>query len=188
MVRGRLAIKEPGNVNRQDVYRMRQTGASLQQIADRLGRSKERIRQILVETHGTTKHRLLHTERLSSLLGLSRYAVLKLYQAKVITPAVDWQTGNRHYLLWSPATAGDILNHCKTSRLCKICSAPIPEGRRVYCSNSCNKEGQKYKYKDRQAKERYLNNIKRYRERCRRLALANRAGKFRASTKVLAVT
>lgn len=155
---------------------MRQSGATLQQIADKIGRTKERVRQILVQNYGSTKHQLISTEQLCKLLGLPRNRVIELYQGSVIIPAVVWNINSRLFLLWSPVTLEHIISYYKTRRLCKMCYHPIPKGRRIYCSEECYEEGQKYRYKSIEAKQRHIRSTKRYREKRKQLAQATVRG------------
>jgi hypothetical protein len=136
------------------IYDMRQSGATLQQIADKIGKTKERVRQILVQNYGSTRHQLISTEQLCRLSGLPRNRIIELYEDSVVIPEVEWNTGIRHYLLWSPATWGQVISYYKRHRLCKICHRPIPNDRRVYCCAECCKEGHKYRYKSAEARER----------------------------------
>ncbi len=154
------------------VYNLRRTGATLQEIGDRLGRSKERIRQILVKNYGTTDCRLLSTEQIAEKTGLSRYQIMKLYQAGVITPERGWKTGCGRYLLWSAPTIGKLKVYEREKRLCRICGGPIPRGRSVCCSQECLEESRKYKYKSEDAKRAYLRSISDYRRRRRQMAMA----------------
>ncbi len=152
------------------IFDMRQSGATLQQIADRVGKTKERVRQILVQNHGSAKHRLISTERLRKLFGMSRDQLFKLYRDSIITPARDWGTGNGHHLLWSADAPGQIATYISSQRLCRVCHGIIPWGRRVFCSRRCYKEGHKYKYKNAEAKQRHMASVKAYRERKKRRA------------------
>jgi len=158
----RLAISS--RANNSTICNMRQSGATLQQIADEIGKTKERVRQILVENYGSTKHQLISSEQLCKLLGLPRNRVIELYQGRVIIPAVEWDTGAGRYLLWSPTTAEEVNIYYKTPRLCRMCHCPIPKGRWVFCSEQCYKEGHKYRYKSIEAKQRHIRSVKRYGE------------------------
>jgi hypothetical protein len=142
------------------IYEMRQAGASLQQIASVTGKSKERIRQLLVSNYGSTRFDLLSTARLCGLLGLSRHQIVNLYADHMIMPAVARNAGKQHRLFWSPQTVEKVISHYQKNRLCRMCSCPLPKGRRVYCSPRCYQEGQKYRYKDARAKERRLISIR----------------------------
>ncbi|MBN1367335.1 MAG: hypothetical protein JW967_05370 [Dehalococcoidales bacterium] len=150
-----------------DIIAMRESGASLEQIAETIGRTKERVRQILVKNIGTTRHNLLSTQQLYRQLGLPRTRVVELYKDGIITPKAEWKTGNHHYLLWSPNVAEIVTNYYNKNRLCKMCLKPLGKGRWVFCSDECYREGQKYKYKSGEAKRRHLENIKGYLERRR---------------------
>jgi len=154
------------------VYDMRQSGATLQQIADKIGRTKERVRQILIKNYGSTEHQLISGGQLCRRLGLPKGRIIELCQGGVISPVAEWDTGNRHYLLFSPAVAEQVDIYYKTHRLCKVCHRPIARGRKVYCSKQCFKESRKYKYKSAEAKQRQLRNVKRYRERHKQMAQA----------------
>ncbi len=147
------------------IYAMRHSGATLQQIADRLGRTKERVRQILISNYGSTKHKLISTEQLCRILNLPRSRLLRLHQDGVIDAAREWNTTLGRYLLWSPTTVEQINLYYKTHRRCRMCHSYVPKGKRLYCSEQCYEESRKYKYKSIEAKQRHLKNIKAYRER-----------------------
>jgi predicted nucleic acid-binding Zn ribbon protein len=159
------------------IYEMRQAGASLQQIAEATRKSKERIRQLLVKNYGTTKFGMMSTAQLCNLLGLSRNQVAHLYEEHIILPEVEWNTGKYHRFFWSPKTIEGIVSYYRPRRLCKICSRPIPKGRWVYCSQKCYQEGQKYIYKDAEAKERRLRSIRKSIQRRKLLDIARTIAK-----------
>lgn len=146
-------------------YAMRHSGATLQQIGDALNLTKERIRQILIEHFGSSRHPLLSTEQLRSRLNLSRPRIMELYRAKVITPEKRWVTGDICHLLWSPEAVKKVNNYLDTGRFCKRCGCPLPRGRRVFCSNECYQEDHKYRYKSDIAKKKHLESVRRYRQR-----------------------
>ena len=157
------------------ICELRQAGASLQQIADKIGRSKERVRQILVKNHGSTKHELFSTQQLYKLLGLPRNQILELYKDGVIVPAVTWVTGSHHYLLWDNRVEAQIESHYNKHRLCKICNRVIGKGRWIYCSKECYKEGQKRRYKDPAVRQRQLLSVRKYMDKRKQAALAAKA-------------
>lgn len=159
-------------VNQAVVIAMREAGASLEQIAETIGRTKERVRQILVQHTGSTKHSYLSTQQLYQMVGLPRNRIIELYKDGIIEPKAEWTTGNHHYLLWSSDIAEKINNYYNIHRLCKICEQPLGKGRWVYCSDECYREGQKYKYKSDEAKQKHLRNIKEYLERRKELSFA----------------
>jgi predicted nucleic acid-binding Zn ribbon protein len=148
-------------VNTGSIYAMRQSGSSLQQIADRIGRTKERVRQILVKHYGSTKRRLFSTDQLYHLLDLPRNQIIELYKDGIILPAYEWQSGRKHYLLWHPTAVQDIIDYYKTHKQCRICHRIIPKGRWIYCSDTCYREGQKYSNMTNQAKKRRSTSVKR---------------------------
>ena len=150
----RLAISSRTNNINSAVYNMRQSGATLQQIADKIGKTKERVRQILVQNYGSTRHQLISTEQLCRLSGLPRNQIVQLHQDGAIIPAVEWNAG-RCYLLWPAATVKYIIGYFKTHRLCNICHRPVPKGRRTFCSEQCCKEGHKYSYRSPEAREKH---------------------------------
>ncbi len=170
-----LTIERQGTDISAFIYNMRQSGATLQQIADRIGRTKERVRQILLRNYGSTKHKLISTEQLCKLLGLNRGRVMELYRDGAVTPVREWDTSIGHYFLWSPDTWLQIISHrllapYKVNRLCKMCHSSIPKRRRYYCSKQCYEEGHKYRYKSIEAKQKHRESVTRYRERRKQLA------------------
>jgi hypothetical protein len=142
---------------------MRRSGSTLQQIADKTGKSKERIRQILISNYGSTKHKLMSTEQLRRLFGFSRHHVLELYNNGIITPAKEWKANNGQYLLWSTTAIGQITSYYNSTKVCKQCGVNIPSNRRTYCSTRCYTESHKYKNMTDEAKKRHLDSIRRYR-------------------------
>jgi len=158
-----LLKTEPANPT--SVVMMRESGASLEQIAESIGRTKERVRQILIKNIGSTKHKLISTQQLYQQVSLPRNRILELYKDGVITPAAEWTTGTHRYLLWPSDIAEKINKYYNIHRLCKICERPLKKGRWVYCSDDCYREGQKYKYKSDEAKKKHLKNIKQYLEK-----------------------
>jgi predicted nucleic acid-binding Zn ribbon protein len=157
-----LAVKK-SEIDASAIFAMRNSGATLQQIASRVGRTKERIRQILINKYGSAKHKLISTEQLYRMSGISRYRVIELYQDNVITPAKEWETSIGHHLLWHPNTVNMIKEYFATHKRCKICDKPIPTTRRVYCSDECYREGHKYKYRNSEGRKRHIECIKKYR-------------------------
>ena len=163
-----LAVKPRSAIDIGAIYAMRRSGATLQQIASKVGRTKERIRQILLKKDGSTRHKLISTNQLFRQSRISRYRVIELYNQNIITPAREWDTGIGHHLLWYPDTIEQIQHHFNSQKLCRICSRPIPASRRIYCSDECYQEGHKYKYKNPEDKKKHLECVRKYRERCSR--------------------
>ncbi len=122
------------------IYNMRQAGASLQQIADNIGRTKERVRQILTQKYGSTRHGLISTQQLCKQLDLSRSRIVDLYEHGVITPEVKRMSGSYQFYLWPASTTAQVTSYLSTHLLCKVCGHPLPKGKRVYCSLKCYEE------------------------------------------------
>ncbi|HEY95278.1 MAG TPA: hypothetical protein G4O15_10140 [Dehalococcoidia bacterium] len=158
-----LSIRTRSNVNINAIYTMRRSGSTLQQIADKSGKSKERIRQILISNYGSTKHKLMSTEQLRKLFGFSRHHILDLYNSGVITPVKEWKASNGQYLLWSVTAISQINSYQNATKVCKHCGVGIPSNRRAFCSLRCYTESHKYKNMSDEAKKRHLDSIKRYR-------------------------
>jgi len=175
-------IAERTDISAIIIYAMRQSGATLQQIADEIGRTKERVRQILKSNYGSTECRLISTEQLCKLLGLPRNRVIELYQNGVIDPAREWSTGRIHHILWSKDVLEQITLYYRSHKLCRMCGSPVPVGRQVHCSQRCYEEGSKYKHRNFEAKQSHLRSIKRYRERCKQLAKASVTGDLKCET------
>lgn len=159
------SVKVQNGVDKSIVYEMRRSGCSMREIAEKIGRSKERVRQILVKGLGTTDHEFLSTLQLCTLSGLPRNRVVELYNEGIISPATKWDYGNRSYSLWSFETMEKIRVYYQTHRLCKVCNKPLPKNRMLFCSDKCRYERHKYKNMTPEEKKTVLNNIRRYRER-----------------------
>jgi len=158
-----LKLKE--TVSTDVVIEMRHAGMPMREIAEKIGRSKERVRQILEKGLGKTDHGLLSTLQLCNLSGLPRNRIIDLYMDGIIVPAAKWDAGSRDYLLWPPEAMSRIANYYKHHRLCKVCNQPLPKSRILFCSDKCRLESHKYKYMTSAEKKRVLENIRRYRER-----------------------
>lgn len=160
-----LSLRTRNSTNINAIYALRRSGATLQQIADRAGKSKERIRQILLTNYGSTGHRLMSTEQLRRLFGFSRHHVLELYRNGIITPVNEWIAGNGQYLLWSVSAVSQITSYQNASRRCRHCGGPVPANRRTFCSTDCYIESHKYRNMSREDKRKHLASIKKYRKK-----------------------
>jgi predicted nucleic acid-binding Zn ribbon protein len=149
-------VSSKNDIDASVIYSLRQAGATLQQIADGVGRTRERVRQILNRNYRTTKRRLLSSEQLCRISGQPRNRIVRLYHYNIISPVREWTTGKKHHLLWPPDTVGEVVKYCQGHHTCKICHKPIPKGRWLYCSERCYHEGQKLQYRDKKAKQRRL--------------------------------
>jgi len=165
-------VKHNTIANRALIYEMRQTGAPMREIAEKVGISKERVSQILARNIGTTKHEWFSTLQLCEEAGLPRNRVLELQKQGVITPAFAWGIGKRLYLLWSQETVKAITDYYGTHHFCRVCNKPLPRKRIFFCSDVCRQERHKYKYMTLEEKKRVLTNIRRYRERKRQASQA----------------
>jgi hypothetical protein len=159
------AVKTRNVVSKDLVLEMRQAGMPMREIAEKIGRTKERVRQILMEGCGSTDHEYLSTLQLCKQAGLPRNRIIDLYMDGIIVPAVKWDAGHRDYLLWPRDAAAKIGEHYKNHRLCKVCNRPLPKNRIFFCSDNCRQERHKYKYMTPEEKKRVLDNIRRYREK-----------------------
>lgn len=147
------------------IYQMRRAGAPMREIAEKVGVSKERVRQILARNLGSTEHEWLSTLQLCAMTGVPRNRVLELHEQGVIAPASTWGAGKRQYLLWSKTVVVTIEQYYTTHHLCHVCQAPLPKNRVQFCSDGCRQERHKYKHMTLEEKQRVLDNIRRYRER-----------------------
>lgn len=171
-------IEREAAVSAASIYAMRYSGATLKQIADKIGKTKERVRQILIDNYGSTRHKLVSTRQLVKLSGLSRHLIIKFCQDNVITPVRAWDAGNGHRLLWPPSAVEQVTVSSWTGagsyRLCRICRGPVPDNRHCYCSEVCYQESHKYKYRSVEAREKHRISMKKYQEGRRQLAQAAR--------------
>ena len=111
------------------IYDMRQNGASLQQIGDRIGVTRERIRQILTKEHGSTKiTNFLSTLELARSVSCSIEYIYRLSKASVIQPAA-----NNHRPLWGV----DSIKKIFAIKTCPICGKPTSYHREKFCSQKC---------------------------------------------------
>lgn len=147
------------------MYRMRQSGASLDQIAAHFGISRERVRQLLVKHYGSTRlGELLSTTEVKHRAGCTYTDILKLKRRGIIQPA---KVVGRCRILWKAETVDTIMGYASGHR-CSVCNGPLPSNCRIYCSQVCRIEGtrklrdawmRKWRHnhpeKDREAKRQY---------------------------------
>jgi len=113
----------------------RDAGSSLRQIGNEVGRSKQRIHEILVKHYGTADSEgTLSTSQLLEQVGCSVYTLRNLRKEGIISQVSKGR--------WKPETLDIILE----LRKCKMCGKPVGKQRRTYCSAACEVEAQKYKY------------------------------------------
>ena len=163
-------VKSSNVISNNVIFELRRSGMPMREIAVKIGRSKERVRQILVKNRGTTNHELLSTLQLCIESGLPRNRIIDLYLDGIIEPAAKWDAGTRDYLLWPAESVTKIRTYYQNHRLCKVCNKPLPKNRIYFCSDNCRHERHKYKSMTPEEKKRVLDNIRRYRERRKLLA------------------
>jgi predicted Fe-S protein YdhL (DUF1289 family) len=158
-------VQLPTTISKSAIFEMRQAGMPMREIAEKIGRSKERVRQILVKGCGTTNHQFLSTLQLCNQSGLPRNRIVELFMDGIIAPVAKWDAGNRDYLLWPSDAVEKISAYYENHRLCKVCKKQLPKNRVLFCSDECRHERHKYKYMTPEEKKRVLDNIRRYREK-----------------------
>ena len=129
----------------------RDAGASLKEIGDEVGRTKQWIHKILVKHYGTADSEgTLSTSQLLEQVDCSFATLNNLRKVGAISRV---STGK-----WKLGTLDIILE----LRKCKICGKPVVKHRRTYCSAACKVEGQKYKYWPEWRKKALCERIRRY--------------------------
>ena len=128
--------EEHGNL----IAALRSEGRTLQQVGDRLGVTRERVRQVLRE-HFPDCTLPPSTEEAAKTLGMSHYRFRSAARRLGVQP----MGRSRGRVWWSP----DVLHIIQTSQepaRCCICGGLLPSGRRVYCSVDCLSEGRRLRY------------------------------------------
>jgi len=143
---------------------MRRSGASLQQIGSRFGISREWVRRLLVRHYGSARIReLLTVAELRHLADCSLRYIRKLTRRGVIQPAMVMGMGvGRGKTLWKPETVATITLYIDRHR-CRVCQRPLPSSRRVYCSQGCYIEANRYKNRSEGYKRRHREWVARWR-------------------------
>jgi hypothetical protein len=113
----------------------RDAGASLKEIGDEVGRTKQWIHKILVEHYDTADSEgTLSVSQLVEQVGCSVSTLHELRKKGIISQVSRGR--------WKSETL-DIISEL---RKCKICGKPVGKHRSTYCSAACKVERQKYKY------------------------------------------
>ena len=110
---------------------LRSGGSTLQQIGERLGVTRERVRQVLRE-HFPDCSPPLGTREAARTLGMSEHNFRSAAKRLGIQP-VGRSPGK---IWWSP----DVLRIIETAQdlvRCPVCGRPVPSRRRVCCSQGC---------------------------------------------------
>ena len=104
----------------------RDAGASLRQIGDEVGRTKQRIHKILVKHYGTADSEgTISTSQLLEQVNCSWDTLYNLRKKGVIS-----QGSPRS---WKSETLDIMLE----LRKCKMCGKPVGKHRKTYCSAAC---------------------------------------------------
>lgn len=138
--------KPQAAIDRAKIYEMRQSGVTLREIGEKFGITRERIRQILVYTYGSTHHNLISTAQLSLLIGLATRYIMMLYDNGILKPAYTYDINGQQRLMWSVDTIKVIKEYYSSSHICCVCKRPILPNRKYYCSDHCRRE--KYRHKN----------------------------------------
>jgi lambda repressor-like predicted transcriptional regulator len=178
-------VKSKAVADKNIIFEMRRAGAPMREIAEKVGVSKERVRQILARHNGSTRHEWLSTSQLCAMTGLPRNRVLELHEKGIIVPASTWDTGKRQYFLWAAGSVKTIFTYYDTHHLCRVCNQRLPKNRILFCSDDCRQERRKYKNMTPEEKRRTLANIRRYREKKRQQAEATIASVLSSPVVVL---
>lgn len=143
------------------IRRLRARGLTLQEIADRYGLTRERIRQILAKSGPPIQiepcdPELVGSTRASEILHVATYKFQRLVDQGQVKVACT--KGGRHLFRLS-----DLRGFAQESRSCRICGAPILNPRaRCYCSADCRNEAHSYRYWSDDKKQRHREAIEQW--------------------------
>lgn len=123
-----------------EIFSLRRGGHTLQQIGDRVGVTRERIRQILNEHYGKVEILLLTETKVAEIIGCRTALLFRLREQGLIHP-----TRIGHYFRYSHDDIETAM--LALQRSCKHCgeSIPLKVKTRVYCPE-CSKEQVRYNY------------------------------------------
>jgi len=139
------------------VPKMRSRGSTLQEIGNKCGVSKERIRQVLLKYYPYNLYPdAFTTSQLASELGTSSARVRVLCRKLSIQPLRNTK-GRGHIVLWNKSTLPLLIRSPMTK--CKTCGKPVHYPRTVYCSDSCHKESMKIRSRPKEVKERHKSHV-----------------------------
>lgn len=132
------------------VKELRNQGLTLQAIGDKVGVSRERIRQILNKHYGTAATPLISRTRLAKIIGCSVPVLTKLEKQGRVKPI---HIG--FYCLYNRDMAEEAM--LALQKQCEHCGEPIPIGfyLQKYCPH-CSEEYKRYSYpfKSKEAKRK----------------------------------
>jgi hypothetical protein len=141
------------------MYKMRQSGTTLDQVGSRFGITREGVRKLLIKHYGSSGVRgLLTITELTRLTSCDYSYISKLKRRGVIQPAMLVGHGRT---LWKPETVATIIiyidRHC-----CPMCHGSVPSNRHVYCSRECYLEAHRYKNQPEEVRKRHNERVNRW--------------------------
>lgn len=123
-----------------EIASLRRQGNTLQAIGNTVGRTRERVRQILVEHYGRVEMELLPEGRAARIIGCGRWRLVKLRKSGVTHPV---RLGIWFWLYDREEIEKAML---ALQRTCPHCGNPLSlEKTRKYCPE-CSKESRRYNY------------------------------------------
>ena len=139
-----------------EMHQMRQSGTTLQHIAEYIGVSRQWVSRQLIKYYGSTQIQDLVTIReFARMVGHTRRYINKLWHRGIIRPV---QVIGRGRTLWGPESAVAAISYLDSLR-CPICDTPLPSERQTYCSRGCYLETHKYKNMPEQARSRHRRSV-----------------------------
>jgi len=144
---------------RNSLYGMRESGATLQQIADHYGISREWVRQLLIKRYGSSRPGgLLDIGEVSRLAGCTRMDIFKLKRRGIIRPA---QVVGRGRTLWTRDIV-DAVKEYRDNLRCRVCGGPLPSNHWVFCSWLCWSKASEYQNRPQQQRDLQKERMARY--------------------------
>lgn len=116
-----------------EVANLRSCGYTLQEIGDKCGVTRERIRQILHRFYPDNLYPdVFMTHEISIKLGISDGRVLSLCKRMNISPIKT-----PHHSRWDQYVL-PLLSYTISHIFCRVCGKPVEPPRTIYCSAECN--------------------------------------------------
>ena len=141
------------------MYRLRQSGTTLDRIGSRFGITREGVRQLLTKHYGSARVQdLLTTTELARLTRCDYSYISKLKRRGVIQPAIVVGHGRT---LWKREAIAAIIIYL-AHHGCPICHGPVPSSRQVYCSRECYLEAHRYRNWSEAAKRQHSERVRRW--------------------------
>jgi len=149
------------------MWRVRQEGNTLQQVANEFLCTRECIRKNLKKAYGTTKllslipfSRAENILRTDYLISCPNKAIMLLLCEKIGIEPI--QVGKRQCWLF-PSQIEMLAAALMANRSCKACGGVMPLRRQTYCSDRCHRESTRYKNASPEAKAMHNEASKRWR-------------------------